>query len=116
MHVIGKDISRFHMIYWPILLMALDIPLPKQIFAHGWLLMKDGKMSKSKGNVIYPDTLIERYGLDATRFYLLREMTQGNDTVFTPEDFVNHINFELANDLGNLLNRTIAMMNKYFDG
>ena len=115
-HVIGKDISRFHMIYWPILLMALDIPLPKQIFAHGWLLMKDGKMSKSKGNVIYPDTLIERYGLDATRFYLLREMTQGNDTVFTPEDFVNHINFELANDLGNLLNRTIAMMNKYFDG
>lgn len=115
-HVIGKDISRFHMIYWPVLLMALDLPLPKQIFAHGWLLMKDGKMSKSKGNVIYPDTLIDRYGLDATRFYLLREMTQGNDAVFTPEDFVNHINFELANDLGNLLNRTIAMMNKYFGG
>ncbi|MBZ6527068.1 methionine--tRNA ligase [Aerococcaceae bacterium DSM 111021] len=115
-HVIGKDISRFHMIYWPVLLMALDIPLPKKVFAHGWLLMKDGKMSKSKGNVIYPDILIDRYGLDATRFYLLREMTQGNDTVFTPEDFVNHINFELANDLGNLLNRTIAMMNKYFDG
>lgn len=115
-HVIGKDISRFHMIYWPALLMALDLPLPKQIFAHGWLLMKDGKMSKSKGNVIYPDTLIDRYGLDATRFYLLREMTLGNDTVFTPEDFVGRVNSELANDLGNLLNRTIAMMNKYFEG
>lgn len=115
-HVIGKDISRFHMIYWPALLMALDVPLPKQVFAHGWLLMKDGKMSKSKGNVIYPEILIDRYGLDATRYYLLREMSQGNDTVFTPEDFINHINFELANDLGNLLNRTIAMMNKYFDG
>lgn len=115
-HVIGKDISRFHMIYWPALLMALDLPLPKKIYAHGWLLMKDGKMSKSKGNTIYPEILIERYGLDATRYYLLREMSQGNDTVFTPEDFVNHINFELANDLGNLLNRTIAMMNKYFDG
>lgn len=115
-HVIGKDISRFHMIYWPALLMALDLPLPKQIFAHGWLLMKDGKMSKSKGNVIYPDVLIDRYGLDATRFYLLREMTLGNDTVFTPEDFLGRVNSELANDLGNLLNRTIAMMNKYFDG
>lgn len=115
-HVLGKDISRFHMIYWPTLLMALNIPLPKKIFAHGWLLMKDGKMSKSKGNVVYPDTLINRYGLDATRFYLLREMSQGNDSVFTPEDFVNRLNFELANDLGNLLNRTIAMMNKYFGG
>lgn len=115
-HVIGKDISRFHMIYWPTMLMALDLPLPKKIFAHGWMLMKDGKMSKSKGNVIYPDQLIDRYGLDATRFYLLREMSQGNDTVFTPEDFVNRVNFELANDLGNLLNRTVAMMNKYFDG
>lgn len=115
-HVIGKDISRFHMIYWPTMLMALDLPLPKKIFAHGWMTMKDGKMSKSKGNVIYPDQLIERYGLDATRFYLLREMSQGNDTVFTPEGFVNRINFELANDLGNLLNRTVAMMNKYFDG
>ena len=115
-HVIGKDISRFHMIYWPTMLMALGLPLPKKIFAHGWMLMKDGKMSKSKGNVIYPDQLIDRYGLDATRFYLLREMSQGNDTVFTPEDFVNRVNFELANDLGNLLNRTVAMMNKYFDG
>ena len=93
-HVIGKDISRFHMIYWPTMLMALGLPLPKKIFAHGWMLMKDGKMSKSKGNVIYPDQLIDRYGLDATRFYLLREMSQGNDTVFTPEDFVNRVNFE----------------------
>lgn len=115
-HVIGKDISRFHMIYWPTMLMALGIPLPKQVYAHGWMLMKDGKMSKSKGNVIYPHQLINRYGLDATRFYLLREMSQGNDVVFTPEDFVNRVNFELANDLGNLLNRTVAMMNKYFDG
>lgn len=115
-HVIGKDISRFHMIYWPIFLMALDLPLPKKIYAHGWMLMKDGKMSKSKGNVIYPEILIERYGLDATRFYLLREMSQGNDTVFTPEDFINRVNFELANDLGNLLNRTVSMINRYCDG
>ncbi len=115
-HVLGKDISRFHMIYWPALLMALGEPLPKRIYAHGWIVMKDGKMSKSRGNVIYPETLIDRYGLDATRFYLLRELSQGNDTVFTPEDFVGRINSELANDLGNLLNRTIAMMNKYFDG
>lgn len=115
-HILGKDISRFHMIYWPALLMALDLPLPKKIYAHGWMVMKDGKMSKSKGNVIYPETLIERYGLDSTRFYLLRELSQGNDTVFTPEDFVNRINSELANDLGNLLNRTVAMMNKYFEG
>lgn len=115
-HVIGKDISRFHMIYWPTMLMALGLPLPKKVYAHGWLLMKDGKMSKSKGNTIYPGQLIKRYGLDATRFYLLREMSQGNDAIFTPEDFVNRVNFELANDLGNLLNRTIAMMNKYFGG
>ncbi|MGX7108801.1 methionine--tRNA ligase [Facklamia miroungae] len=115
-HVLGKDISRFHMIYWPALLMALDLPLPKRIYAHGWIVMKDGKMSKSKGNVIYPETLIERYGLDATRYYLLREMSLGNDSVFTPEDFVKKVNTELANDLGNLLNRTVAMMNKYFEG
>lgn len=115
-HVIAKDISRFHMIYWPTILMALGLPLPKQIYAHGWLLMKDGKMSKSKGNVVYPEMLINRYGLDATRFYLLREMKKGNDAVFTPEDFVNRVNFELANDLGNLLNRTISMMNKYVGG
>lgn len=115
-HVIGKDISRFHMIYWPALLMALDLPLPKQIFAHGWLVMKDGKMSKSMGNVIYPEMLIDRYGLDATRYFLLREMSGGNDSVFTPEGFIQTLNSELSNDLGNLLNRTIAMINKYFDG
>ncbi|MGF3071967.1 methionine--tRNA ligase [Facklamia sp. P13055] len=115
-HVLGKDISRFHMIYWPALLMALDLPLPKRIYAHGWIVMKDGKMSKSKGNVIYPEILIERYGLDATRYYLLRGMSLGSDSVFTPEDFVKSINTELANDLGNLLNRTVAMINKYFQG
>lgn len=115
-HVIGKDISRFHMIYWPTILMALGLPLPKKIFAHGWYLMKEGKMSKSKGNVIYPETLVERYGLDATRFYLLHEMGVGNDAVFTPEGFIQLVNSELANDLGNLLNRTVAMMNKYFQG
>ena len=115
-HVIGKDISRFHMIYLPTILLALGLPLPKKIFAHGWYLMKEGKMSKSKGNVIYPETLVERYGLDATRFYLLHEMGVGNDAVFTPEGFVQLVNSELANDLGNLLNRTVAMMNKYFQG
>ena len=114
--VVGKEIVRFHVIYWPILLMALDLPLPRKIFAHGWLLMKDGKMSKSKGNVVDPYMLIERYGLDATRFYLLHEMGVGNDAVFTPEGFVQLVNSELANDLGNLLNRTVAMMNKYFQG
>ncbi|MFJ7700764.1 methionine--tRNA ligase [Lysinibacillus fusiformis] len=115
-HVVGKDIVRFHTIYWPIFLMALDLPLPKKVFAHGFIMMKDGKMSKSKGNVIYPEMLIERYGLDATRYFLLRELPFGSDGVFSPESFIERTNFDLANDLGNLLNRTISMINKYFEG
>ena len=115
-HLVGKEIVRFHTIYWPIILMALDLPLPKKVFAHGWLLMKDGKISKSKGNVVDPVTLIDRYGLDALRYYLLREVPFGSDGVFTPENFVERINFDLANDLGNLLNRTVAMISQYFDG
>lgn len=115
-HLVGKDIIRFHGIYWPIFLMALDIPIPKKIYAHGWIMMKDGKMSKSKGNIVYPELLIERYGLDATKYFLLKELQYGQDGVFTPEGFVERFNIDLCNDLGNLLNRTIGMMNKYFDG
>ena len=116
LQIVGKDIARFHLIYWPIFLMALDLPLPEQILVHNWIMMKDGKMSKSKGNVIYPDTLADRYGLDATKYFLLREVPVSNDGIFSPEGFVERYNVDLSNDLGNLLNRTIAMCNKYFEG
>ena len=116
LQIVGKDIIRFHGLYWPIFLMALDLPLPKQIYAHGWLLMKDGRMSKSKGNVVYPEDIIEKYGLDSLKYYLLRELTWGQDALFTPEGFVERFNSDLCNDLGNLLNRTIGMINKYFNG
>lgn len=116
LHVVGKEIIRFHGIYWPIFLHALGLELPKKLYAHSWIVMKDGKMSKSVGNVIYPETLIERYGLDATKYYLLRLMSFAQDSMFTPEDFVERFNSDLANDLGNLLNRTIGMINKYYGG
>ena len=116
LHVVGKEIIRFHGIYWPIFLHALGLELPKKLYAHSWIVMKDGKMSKSVGNVIYPETLIERYGLDATKYYLLRLMSFAQDSMFTPEDFVERFNSDLANDLGNLLNRTIGMINKYCEG
>ncbi len=116
LHLIGKDIIRFHTIYWPIFLMALDLPLPKQIFGHPWLLQGDGKMSKSKGNVIYADELVELFGVDAVRYFLLHEMPFENDGVITWELMVERINSDLANTLGNLVNRTISMTNKYFGG
>lgn len=116
LHLIGKDIIRFHTIYWPIFLMALDLPLPKQIFGHPWLLQGDGKMSKSKGNVLYADELVEFFGVDAVRYFVLHEMPFENDGVISWELLVERINSDLANTLGNLVNRTISMSNKYFGG
>lgn len=116
LHLIGKDIIRFHTIYWPIFLMALDLPLPKQIFGHPWLLQGDGKMSKSKGNVMYADELVELFGVDAVRYFVLHEMPFDNDGVISWELLVERINSDLANTLGNLVNRTVSMTNKYFGG
>ena len=115
-HIIGADITRFHAIYWPMFLMSLGLRLPDREFVHGLLMMRDSKMSKSKGNVVDPYPLVERYGVDAVRYYLTREVNFGSDGSFTPEQFVERINTDLANALGNLLNRTVSMINKYFDG
>jgi methionyl-tRNA synthetase len=115
-HLIGKDILRFHTIYWPIMLMALDLPLPKQVFGHGWLMLEGGKMSKSKGNIVDPEVLVNHFGVDAVRYYLLHEIPFGSDGIFSNEIFIKKTNSDLANDLGNLLSRTVTMISKYFDG
>ena len=116
LHLIGKDIIRFHTIYWPCFLMSLDVPLPKQVFGHPWLIMSDGKMSKSRGNVIYADDLVNEFGVDAVRYYFLHEIPFASDGVFTRDLLIERINGDLANILGNLVQRTISMGNKYFEG